>query len=150
MGLAALAGRWLFICILVVALPAKLVFIDLWRWASLALNQPDVVFGVPQLLALMAAEVSFVVALIGGSIFVGARVLRSGNVARVSVLYLVMAVLAYHLLRSLVFEASRDLKAFIASEVFVPDLEIWIAAAAWTYGAFVTWCSLSLRTKVQH
>ena len=150
MGLVPLAGRWLFVFVLVLALPAKLLFVDLWRWASLALNQPDVVFGIPQLLALMTAEVSFVVALIGASMYAGVRVLRSGTASRVTLLYLVMAVLAYHLIRGGLFDMSRRLQNFVAADGFAPDLEIWIASAAWSYGAFVTWCSLSLRTEVQH
>lgn len=144
-------GRWLLIGVLIVVLPAKLLFVDLGRWILLLANQPDLALGIPQLLALMIAEVSFVLALIGGSVFVGVRVLRSGTVARVTVLYLVMALLAYHLARPLIFDMSRRLPNYLAPESLAPDLEIWIAAAAWTYGAVLTWCSLFLRApgKVQ-
>ena len=133
-------------------LPAKLLFVDLWRWILLTANQPDLALGVPELLALMVAEVSFVVALIGGSIFVGVRVLRSGTAARVTVLYLIMALLAYHLLRPTIFDTSRRMQNFVASDIYLPGLEIWIAAVAWTYGAVLTWCSLFLRApaKVQN
>ena len=108
-------------------------------------DQPDLALGIPQLLALMVAEVSFVVALIGGSIFVGVRVARSGTAPRVTVLYLIMAVLAYHFIRYVIFDMSRRMQNFIASDSLAPGLEIWIAVAAWTYGAVLTWGSLSLR-----
>ena len=138
-------GRWLLIGVLVVVLPAKLLLVDLGRWIVLLANQPDLALGIPQLLALMIAEVCFVVALIGGSVFVGVRMLRSGSVARVTVLYLTMALLAYQLARPLIFDMSRRLPGFIAPDSIAPDLEIWIASAAWTYGAVLTWCSLFLR-----
>jgi hypothetical protein len=138
-------SRWLFIGVLVVVLPAKLLFVDLWRWILMTVNQPDLALGVPQLLALMVAEVSFVVALIGGSIFVGVRVLRSGSVARATVLYLIMAMLGYHLARPLLFDMSRRLPNLLVPDIYSLHLEIWVAAAAWTYGAVVTWCSLAMR-----
>lgn len=139
-------GRWCFICILFVLLPAKLFFFDLWHWIMAVKNQSGFVLHVPQTFALMTGEVVLLVSLIGGSVFAGVKVFRSSATARTAVFYLILSVFAYYLAWPFFLELSKLLPSFLEAGDRRPYLETWIAAVAWTSVALLGWYATFPRT----
>jgi hypothetical protein len=132
-------GRWLFIGILFVFLPAKLFFFDAWHWMMALKSQPDAVLHVPQLVALMSLEIVLQLSLIVGSLFAGIKLLKRSRTAKVVVLYLILAVFAYYLAWPFFSELTKLLPSFLDENWRRPYLEVWIPAAAWTFGALLVW-----------